>query len=186
MNRSALYVAATAESAPVSHTWMAAIGLGVAALSFAMLSLPYFSGNPARFVEVSPRGILIEQRNGARINLAWSSVRGYVYNGTSHIFLVQGGSVELKMPGLPREQKALLRVAVRTPLEAGSMKWRSRQSACAPRGERMSLLAIIAFCTVGGLLIHQGERAAAGLVLALGTVYLIITLIKSARRNKGP
>lgn len=151
-----------------------AVSASLAIAVFLLMSLPYLSPATAREVEVSPDGIVIVRRDGSRDILPWSKIRGYVHEGERYVFMMKNGeSVVLLTFGFTAEEKAMLRTAIRTPLEPGSIKWRARRETGPPLSARSPLLVILACVILGGALVYTGHRQWAALFLVGGAAYLV-------------
>lgn len=172
-----LYVPRPVLSLPVPV--VIGLTIGVSLFCFLMLALPHVSGTTARFVEVSPEGFIVERRNGTCDRVPWRRVRGYVYDGVRYVFLVPGGSVEVKILGLSPAETALLRRAMRAPLEHGSLQWRGVAGRPLPRSARLPRVVFLAGLVLGGALVYLGQR-----VLGVGVV--IGTLAYLFHRRAGP
>jgi len=161
----------------------AAVSGSLAVVVFLLMTLPYFSPATAREVEVSPDGIVIVRRDGSRDILPWSKIRGYVHEGERYVFMMKNGeSVVLLTFGFTAAEKGMLRTAIRTPLEPGSIKWRARRESGSPLGARSPLLVILACVILGGALVYTGHREWAAVFLVGGTVYLAATWWYGRRR----
>ena len=168
----------------LSPNMAAAVTVAVFVVCMVTLCIPYILPSNDRRARVSPTGVEIERRSGKTVLLRWARIRGYVYDGVRWTFLVEdAGGVHMKLLGLTPDQRALLRRAIRSPLESTSMKWRGAAPEGRSRGSRLSLLVFVALFILGGIFISQERREVAAVLLILGGAYLAVILIQQYRKR---
>jgi hypothetical protein len=166
---------------PVRPPTALLLGAGAMLFCFVGMSFQYLSRKNARWIEVSPKGLRFERRDGMRFERSFEGIRGYVYNGVSLNLAMPEGGVGVNLAGLTDSQKALLIEAVRTPMKQGSLQWRGKPPEPV-RGGRAPLFVTIILIVLAYVLARQGRNVLAAMLILVMLIYNLHAFLTRTKR----